>query len=280
MLRTWALGANSKWRRATAPLRVLPDFVIIGAQKSGTSSLYNYLAGHPHVLCPCVKEVHFFDTEEAYSQGLNWYRKHFPATLRRSALGFSSKARVLTGEASPEYLFHPVVPARAARALPHAKFIALLRNPVERAYSQYQMNLKFGREPLPFLEAVQAEESRIGEHRERLLSGQCQDSMEYRYYSYCSRGIYADQLERWLKHFGRDQLLVIPSEEFFTETAETYAAVLGFLGLADWQPPEFKVHWWGGDYAQMDPEARTELQRFFAPHNERLFDLIGRKFDW
>ena len=111
-----AYTARHLWRLATAPVRTLPDFLIIGAQKSGTTFLYQLLVQHPHVKPAFVKEVHYFDLE--YRKGVNWYRSHFPLQMRNSR-------EYITGEASPYYLFHPHAPRRASAVVPDAKLVVL-----------------------------------------------------------------------------------------------------------------------------------------------------------
>src|SRR5215208_8528317 len=130
---------NAIWTygKATAKLRPLPDFLILGAQKAGTTALYAYLRWHPQITGPSFKEVSFFDRH--YARGERWYRAHLP--MRRSSI---------VGEASPSYLFHPLAPERVAQMLPNARLVALLRNPVDRAFSHYQHEVALGREPLSF----------------------------------------------------------------------------------------------------------------------------------
>ena len=116
----------------TSPLRLLPDFLILGAQRCGTTSLYNYLAQHPSV-GPLVLEkgAHYFSTN--YDKSLAWYRSHFPMKWRAAAERRHGRPFV-TGEGSPYYLFHPLAAQRVAKTLPHVKLLVMLRDPVERAY--------------------------------------------------------------------------------------------------------------------------------------------------
>src|SRR6266480_7948081 len=144
-------GTYRAYGRATASLRPLPDFLILGAQKAGTTALYAYLRQHPEITGPSWKEVSFFDRH--YARGEAWYRGNFPNSLRARGK--------LVGEASPSYLFHPLAPERVAGLVPEAKLIALVRNPVDRAYSHYQHEVALGREPLSFEDAVAAEYERL-----------------------------------------------------------------------------------------------------------------------
>jgi hypothetical protein len=250
----------SQERIETAHLRRLPDFVIIGTQRGGTTSLYRYLTDHPDVGPALRKEVHFFDRH--YQRGMNWYLAHFPT---RDEIP-------VVGEASPNYLLHPDVPERARRDVPHAKFIALLRNPVDRAYSQYQMNVRRGIESLTFEDAIDKE-------RERL--NRCDDpaSPTWRHYSYVKRGLYREQLERWMSVFPREQFLIIKSEDFYRSPERVVRQTLTYLGLRSWSPAQFKAYHLT-EYPDMDPATREHLAEYFAPHNEQLYTLLGRDLGW
>lgn len=256
----------------TSPLRVLPDYLILGAQRAGTTSLYAYLTEHPRVASPLAKEIHFLDYN--YARGEAWYRAHFPTRLEKWRGDF-----LATGEGSPYYLFYPHAAWRAKEIMPHAKLIVLLRNPVERAYSQYHHQVRLGLEDLSFEQAVQSEAERlIGEFENMILDDQYY-SFNFQNYSYLARGMYADQLERWFKHFPREQFLILQSENFYRHTAREFQRVLDFLHLPPWQPP----HFWTsneGKYEPMNPDTRAQLSEFFAPHNARLYELLKVEFDW
>ena len=266
---------NLRWkaRRVTAPLRPLPDFIIIGAQKGGTSALNYYLnRQHPHVRPSSKKEVHFYD--RSFARGTAWYRAHFP--LRASLPG-----GVITGEATPAYLAHPQVPGRIARIQPNVKLIAVLRNPKTRAVSHYQMSVRRGREDLSFDEAILREEERISAGWERMVSGQTDDSAAYRHYSYKHRGRYAEQLERYLQHFDRSQILVLASEAMREDTAATIERICAFLGI----PTELAgvdLHPRGvGAYSRKIPDhIERHLDEYFAPLNRELYELLGEDFGW
>jgi hypothetical protein len=251
---------------ATAGLRPLPDFLILGAQKAGTTALYAYLRWHPQVTGPSFKEVSFFDRH--YARGERWYRAHLP--VRRSGI---------VGEASPSYLFHPLAPERVARMLPRARLIALLRNPVDRAFSHYQHEVALGREQLSFEDALAQEDERMQGELERMLRDPTYFSYAWWNYTYASRGRYADQLERWLAAFPREQLLVLLTEELATDTARTYGRVLDFLGVdargLDSYPRIFER-----EYGGMDAATRARLETKFAEPNRRLRELLERELPW
>jgi hypothetical protein len=280
-----------KARRLTSGARMLPSFLIIGAQRAGTTSLFAYVGRHPDVELPrdadaslhWVKELHFFD--DNYWRGTDWYRAFFPLVLRQRAARLRGR-NLVCGEATPYYLFHPAVPERVAATLPDVRLIALLRNPVERAYSHYQHSRKLKVEKLSFEEAVEAEAARIGGLEEELKKDQPGTTAKghrahhhHLHRAYVTRSLYADQLERWLEHFPREQLLVVRSEDFLVQPDETFAQVFGFLGVRPWKVPSYEARN-VGSYAPIDPEFRARLEARFAEPNARLSELLGRDFGW
>jgi len=264
-------------RIATGALRVLPDFIIVGAQKCGTSSLYRYLNEHPTVAPAAGKEVHYFDWH--FHRGPRWYRAHFPTVLDRELFRLRTGQRLVTGEASPYYLFHPHAPKRVKAMLPDVKLIVLLRDPVERTFSAYHHQVRRGSEPLSFVEAIEREPERLAGEIERLTRDETYRSFTHRHHSYLARGVYVDQLEAWFREFPREQLLVIRSEDFFDDPATIFMAVLDFLGLPHRLPPKFP-RFNAAEYGVMDSTIRRRLTEYFAPFNQRLYDLLGRDFAW
>jgi hypothetical protein len=259
-------GGYRAYGSATAGLRPLPDFLILGAQKAGTTALYAYLRWHPHVTGPSFKEVSFFDRH--YAKGERWYRAHLPVR-RRSRVG----------EASPSYLVHPLAPERVAGMLPGARLIALLRNPVDRAFSHYQHEVALGREPLSFEDAIDREHERMQGELERMLQDPSYFSLAWWNYTYVARGRYAEQLERWFAAFPREQLLVLFTEELSADTAATYRRVLDFLGVGA-RDLESYPRIFDRDYADMDPGTRARLEKEFEDPNRRLASLLGRDLPW
>lgn len=259
-------------RAWTSALRVLPDFLILGAQRAGTTSLYSYLSAHPNIAPALVKEVHFLDYN--FERGEGWYRAHFPTQFEKWRKNF-----LVTGEGSPYYLFYPHAAWRAKHLVPRAKLIVLLRNPVERAYSHYQHQVRMGLEDLAFEEALAREAERLIGEFEIILDDPSYYSFNYQNYSYRARGMYAEQLTRWFKFFPREQFLILQSEAFYQEPAHTFERVLDFLNLPRWQPETFRVSNEGA-YEKMNPQTRAALGEFFAPHNARLYELLGVEFNW
>ena len=250
-------------RYLTADIRPLPNFVILGTQRGGTTSLYRWLTEHPDVAPGLNKEVHYFDGH--YHRGMRWYRAHFP--VRRSGR--------ITGESCPYLLYHPLAPERAAKDLPGTtRFIVLLREPTQRAISQYWLWRQRGQWETESLErAIELEPVRLACESERLLSGE--RSVEHIAFSYVARGEYAPQLRRWFDAVGRDRVLVLESEQLFADPA-TSRRVLDWLGLVPHNQP-FPVSNGAARLDEASPDLVTQLQEHFAPHNKELFELLGHE---
>ncbi|NND01354.1 MAG: sulfotransferase [Acidimicrobiia bacterium] len=258
--------ARLRLRKALNWKRALPGFLIIGAQRSGTTSLHQYLAGHPDVAAPIRKEVHYFSTR--YGAGPGWYRAHFP---------LASPGRH-TFESTPYYLFHPLAPERAGGMLPEARLIAVLRNPIDRAYSHYLLNVAKGHESLTFEEAIQAEPDRLAAGRQSID----ENNSAHQLFSYCARGRYADQVERWLSHFPAQQIHFALAEDLYTSPASVLVGVERFLGLSEWLPSEFEnwSHRTAASSSQILPETRQMLAEHFEEPNRRIAALTGLSIDW
>ncbi len=267
----WAYG------KATSSVRPLPDFLVIGAQKAGTTALYAYLRWHPGIGGPSWKEVSFFDRH--WQRGEAWYRGHFPNSLRTWLAQRSNGRPLFIGEASPSYVFHPLAPERVREVVPDVRLIVLLRNPIDRAYSHYQHEVALGREPLPFEKALDAEEERMRGEVERMTADPSYFSYEWWNYTYAARGRYAEQLERWFAVFPREQLLVVSSADLDDRPGETYGEILAFIGVAphelDSYPRLFRR-----EYSAMGPETRERLAAYYAEPNRQLYELLGRDFGW
>ena len=278
LARRAARWSAQAYARPTAGLRLLPDYLIIGAQRAGTTSLHRYLVQHPGVRTMLrTKGVHFFDT--GYGRGLSWYASRFPTKAYAWWVARRHGVELRTGEASPYYLFHPLVPGRVAEHLPRVKLIALLRDPVGRAYSHYQHEVARGFETLSFEEAIEAEPARLAGEEERMLAEPLYHSFEHQHHSYLARGRYAEQLERWLARFDERQLLVLSSERFFAEPEQTFARVLEFLDLPAFTPDGYERHN-GYDYRKMGEGVHGRLVDHFREPNRRLSELVGDDFGW
>jgi hypothetical protein len=272
------VARNAVWTygRATAAARPLPDFLIIGAQKAGTTALYSYLREHPAIAGPPWKEVSFFDRH--FWRGDAWYRGHFPNRLYLRRMRSRAGVEPMVGEASPSYVFHQLAPQRVAALVPDVRLIALVRNPIDRALSHYHHEVALGREQLRFEDALAQEDARLEGELERMLDPKY-FSHAWWNFTYLSRGRYAEQLERWLEIFPRERLLVVPSEDLLERAGETYGHILNFLG-APQHDLESYPRIFSRKYAEMDPRTRHELRAYFAEPNRRLYELIGRDLGW
>jgi Sulfotransferase domain len=270
-----APGMVSGYRHATWQSRALPDFIIIGAQKAGTTSLHKYLLQHPQIVQSLKKEVHFFDGGldqgvDNFEKGTPWYSSHFP--LRKNM-----KAGQKTFEATPSYLFNPPAPKRIYDLIPQVKLISLLRNPTERAISHYFQEKRKGMESLPMLEAFEAEETRL----KSCIVEKDYKSDVFRCYSYKSRGLYKEQLERYYERFPREQILVIPSEEFFVRPDTSLAEVFEFIGVdKEFKIADLKPRNVASNRFEIEPKVYEYLNNFFLPHNQALYELVGQNYGW
>jgi hypothetical protein len=255
--------------RLSSGVRMLPDFLLVGTQRGGTTSLFRALADHPGTAQPTFhKGVHYFDVH--YARGEAWYRGHFP--LRRgSRLAF---------ESAGYYMHHPLAPARIAADLPGVKLLAILRDPVERAFSAHKHELARGFETeASFERALDLEPERLAGEVERIRAEPDYLSHAHRHHSYLDRGRYADQLEVLFGLVGRDRVHVVFAEDFFAEPERVYDAVVDFLGLARWRPAAFERHN-ARPSAPLSPALRERLTEHFAPHDERLAALLGEVPPW
>jgi hypothetical protein len=270
-----------RYGERTSDQRPLPDFLVIGTKRGGTTSLWRYLIQHPLVprLFPAwnTKTSHYF--EENFHRGEAWYRSHFPTIRQRAALERRHGAPPKAGEAAPLYMFHPLGSSRVATVMPGARIVVLLRDPVERAYSHWKERRTEGTEPLGFAEALAAEESRTAGERDRMIEDPGHFSTAYDWYSYRARGCYLEHLKPWLDLFDPAQLLFVASETLYREPAATYARVLDHIGLPPHDLPAYDVF---NDRPGkgMDPAVRAELSAFYKPHNAALADRLGMTFDW
>jgi Sulfotransferase domain len=257
-------------RRLLSSARPLPDFLVIGAQKSGSTTLYDYLVQHPQVRAALTKEVHYFDNN--FRRGAGWYRSNFPLATQRQRTW-------LTGEASPYYLLHPLAAGRAASTVPRAKILVTLRHPVDRTYSHYQHERAKGFETLPLTEALAREEARTSEAWEALRSGAVDEAPAVQHHTYLARSRYDEQIARWLEHYPSEHLLAIPAEELFRDPAPVLRRVFTFLGL----DPDVRIEHRqlnARSYDDLSPVVRRRLNEHFRPSVERLQHLVGVTFDW
>lgn len=252
---------------------MLPNVLVIGAQRAGTSSIYRYLGSHPDVAASLRKEVEYLSTR--MSMGERWYRAHFPL-VRRPAVAF---------EATPDYLLHPLSAERAATLIPEVKAVALLRSPITRAFSQYEHQRRLDKEDLSFVEALEREPSRIAGEFEALVRDVDYPAVELRRHGYIERGRYAPQLRRWFDALGRERVHVIRTEDLWAEPVKTYTGLLDFLGLRHVMPAAFDNFSYVPETGartnrSLSIEAEAYLRDQLAPEIAAVEELLDRHMNW
>jgi len=262
----------------SSPFRILPEFLIIGGQRCGSTYFYNCLKQHPNIKTTLRrKEIHFFDNN--FNKGILWYKSYFPTVPSKYANKYLLKNKIITGEASPYYLLHPLVPSRVHSLIPNVKLIILVRNPVDRAYSHYKQQIQRGNETLSFREAIDQEKERLEGEINKIISNELQYSSVLRNYSYLTRGVYINQIRNWTLYFSKDQFLIIKSEDFFKNPQKILNKTFKFLNLPSFDNVIFKKPR-QQKYQKMDTGIRFELLEFFKLYNYQLYDYLGVKFDW
>ena len=273
---------------ATADTRVLPDVVIIGVKRGGTTSLFRDLEAHPS-MCPLVpsarhmpmrenmKGVHYFDTH--FTRSARWYRSHFATRLTKSRVKQATGA-AFTAEASPYYLFHPLAAERAAAMLPPTtRFVILLRDPVERTVSHWSEQTRNGVETLSLREALAAEDDRVGDAATRLADGTVETSHAHEQQSFASQSFYADSIRRWVAAVGSERVLILYSEDHYRDPAATVDAITDALGIARTETV--------GEHRNAAPRARSldvdldaELTERFRSDVDDIANIVGGRPPW
>jgi hypothetical protein len=262
----------------TAGMRAEPTFLMVGAQRCGTTSLFRALLSHPNVLRPIMhKGVNYFDVSS--NKSWNWYLGHFPlkANARRKAAPGHASAGIF--EASGFYMFHPHAPARIAQALPNVKIVAMVRDPVERAYSAYKHESARGFETETFERALELEDSRVDPELARMLADPSYQSNVYRHQAYRRRGHYAEQLDEFTALLGPGSVHVVESERFFTEPEAEYTRLLEFLDLPALMPSSFDQYN-ARPSSPLGAGLHFELRAHFKPHDDALEKFLGRPATW
>jgi len=250
---------------------MVPGYLVVGTKRGGSTSVADWIARHPEVgPCRANKGTHYFDVN--HGRGWAWYLSWFP----RAADGWRT-----TGEASPYYMFHPSAPSRMAAALPDARLVVTLREPVARAWSHHAYEKQQGFEERSFEEAIELEPTRLAGEEQRLLADPAYESFSHRHHAYVQRGHYAEQLERLYEHFDPEQVLVLCSESLFSDPQAQLSRVWRHLGVSDVELGEFgRLKATDRSSAAMDSLTRERLLDHYRPWNERLARLPGVDFTW
>jgi hypothetical protein len=257
---------------------VRPTFLVIGALKSGTTSLHRYLSEHPAVLSANTKEVHYFSLK--YPLGERWYRSLFPLWTRGAAIRLRRGVRPAVCEVTPAYLFDPRAPGRVHAFNARMKLVAVLRDPVDRAYAHYQWEKATRDETHAFEAALDWEVAVVAPELARFIADPTYvSSLPVFGRSYVARGRYAEQIERWLALFPREQLHVLTAEELLADPVQAMSQIAGFLDIPEWSAESYPLEN-VQDYSPMSPATRERLARTFEPPNRRLEELLGRELPW
>lgn len=264
------------WGMLTARWRLLPDIVVVGAQRAGTTTLFRLLEAHPQLVRPTlVKGTGFFDDD--FHRGLRWYAGHFPLrwTARRLPRGGSPR----TFECSGYYLFHPLAAERIARHLPGAHVVVMLRDPVERAHSAHRHERARGFDDLDFTEALRREPERLAGEGERLVAVPGSTSFHHRHHAYLGRSHYAEQVRRLREALGPDRVHLVEADRFFAEPQKEFRRLQEALGLEPWDCGEVAA-WNARPGAGIEPALRERLRAEFVRDDEELSTWLGHPPIW
>lgn len=280
-VRTGAKSSLHSWGVASSGLRLPPDFLLVGTKRGGTTSLHHLLLSHRDVIpmFPARRLKSAFYFTENYERGPRWYLSHFATSPYRRGRELVTGRPTVTGESSPYYLFHPLAAERIRKDLPAVKIIVMLRDPVRRAYSNYWERVDNGVETLSFAEALAAESERVSAEVERMQRNPLYYSQAHDWFSYRERGVYAPQLRRYMDRFAPDRLLVLGSEEFYSDEQSAFDRVATFLGIEP-QPLRDRVRYNHRPAPPIAAGIERELREFYRPHNADTYELIGRDLGW
>ena len=262
------------YAKLTADFHALPDFLIIGAAKSGTSSLYEYLNHHPLILPCVVKEPNYFTVY--YDRGLDWYKSCFPYKVQKI---FTQGKKLITGEATARYYWYPFAAEHAHRVIPKAKIILLLRNPIDRSYSHYKMRFNNRKVKQSFEEEIRDEPKNLEGEWGKMLNDESYFSFKFNSNGYLSKGLYINYVKKWFEFFPKNQILVIKAEDFFSDPEKITNQTLEFLGMRPFKLKKYEIMRKGLE-SQLKPETRQKLVEYFKPYNQHLYKFLERDFGW
>ena len=264
------------------PFHVLPDFLVLGSGACGTTSLVElYLRSNPEIIPSNNNEIFFFDIN--YKKSLNWYKLFFPTYIRKYCRKIIGK-KTLVCEATGNYFFHPYAPERIKKSLPNVKLILMMRNPVERTFSQYRRQVRNGFQTLSFEEALEKETALYEKEFKKFLENEDLEKDVDTRISIIARSRYSEALERWLKYFEKSNFLFINSDSYFKNPIDEYSRILSFLELSPHNPVVTGKRGINPSEIykniQLRNDTREKLKKYFVPWNNKLFNLIGEQFDW
>jgi hypothetical protein len=254
----------------TGPLRVLPDFLVIGVKRCGTTSLFHNLPKHPSILNSHHDGIGFFN--DNYQLGVNWYRSFFPTIFSKNKI-IKKYGDCKTFDVTTRYIEDRSTAKKIKEIIPNAKIIVMLRNPVDRAYSQFNVSVKEKVETRSFHDAINEEIENI--KKENMKNFEISKNE----FDYIKKGMYASQLKPWFDIISKDNIGIFSTEEFKKNNQNIYNMIFKFLGITNCEIKDNKIME-KGDYLPMNYNTRDLLLDFYKKHNEELFKLINKRFDW
>ena len=260
-----------KFHGITSPYRMLPDFIVIGVKRCGTTSLYEQLPEHPDIMNSTQDNVGYFNNN--FQLGINYYRSFFPTSWK------TKNGKIKTFEVTSSYIQKSKTAKNLFKTLPEIKLILMVRNPIDRAYSEFNLDVKEEEQEKTFEELINEEITRIEKEDESILSKNYVDKFSPKFRHYLRKGMYYEQLQPWLELFKKNQILIISAEEFENETQEIYNKIFHYIGVSKYQIKNTQKAR-KGNYSKMNDHTRELLSKYFKPHNEKFFELIGRRYDW
>src|SRR6266446_2370882 len=233
------------------------DFIVAGAQKSGTTALHYFLAKHPNITMGDQQEIHFFDDEAMFADKVDYEQLHKHYLLLAPS--------TIAGDCTPSYIYHKPAAERIWKYNPKIKLLILLRNPVERAFAHWNMQRFRSREPLDFFDAVREEKTRIAGA----------PPAQARRFAYVDRGFYGQQLARLFKFFPREQVKAVKFEDFTEKQRKTLASIFSFLGLKPLRALRSKDRNIVPYERAMNWEEKVFLHNLFAKDIAEVEQLLG-----
>ena len=258
----------------TGFIRVIPDFLVIGAKRCGTTSLYQHLPEHPCISKSPHDNMGFFN--DNFHLGVNWYKSFFPTTFTRKKIK-SKFGNFLAFDVTTKYMEEESTANNVYQTKPNMKIIIILRNPVDRAYSQYHLSVRQTAERRSFEDVVEENMNRLNKESHEHYGRKPKFSVEED--NHLKKGLYALQLRYWLKIFPRENILIVSAEEFESNQQIIYNKIFEFLNISKFEVKNTKKME-KGNYPPMKSETRNLLLDYFRSHNHELFELINIKFDW
>ena len=251
----------------TSSFRVLPDFLVIGSKRCGTTSLYEYLGQHPCIKKSSHDHIGFFD--DNFHLGMGFYKSFFPTIFEKMFFEFKN-GKLLTNDVTSSYIQNSQTATKIFQTLPNTKIIAILRNPIDRAYSEYNLDLRANPDIQSFETIIQNEIDNMGNKN---------DDEVIKNKHYLKKGIYFDQLKPWFKLFPKKNILILSTEKFGKDTNNIFNIIFEFLNLENYNIENSK-RMQKGTYTKLNSKTREKLLKFYKLKNNQLYDLINEKFDW